>query len=80
MASPTYMNGFNAGYERGKRQKCPSPSVNEMENRRWLAELAMNVLSNPNADRKGINDARDMIYDLITKRGKMTMPKWETED
>ena len=48
-----------------------------MENRRWLAGMAMNVLQNPNADREGISSAKDMIYDLIMKRGKMTMPKWK---
>lgn len=80
MASPTYINGFNAGYNKGRRDKCPSPSIDEMQNRKWLAGMAINVLSNPNADREGIDSAKDMIYDLIMKRGKMTMPEWETED
>jgi hypothetical protein len=80
MASPIFIKAYNAGYEKGKRQKCPSPSVEEMENRRWLAGMAINVLSNPNADREGIDSAKDMIYDLITKRGKLRMPEWETED
>ena len=69
--------GYNEGYAKARQEKCPSPSVEEMENRRWLAGMAMNVLQNPNADREGIRSAKDMIYDLIMKRGKMTMPKWK---
>ena len=77
MASPTFIKGYNAGYEKGKRHKCPSPSIDEMENRRWLAGMAMNVLQNPNADREGISSAKKTIYDLIMKRGEMIMPKWK---
>ena len=36
-----------------------------MNNKRWLAGLAMSVLSNPNADREAINNARETIYELL---------------
>tara|TARA_B100001250_G_C19802448_1_gene791728 strand:- start:1282 stop:1629 length:348 start_codon:yes stop_codon:yes gene_type:complete len=52
------------------------PPKTDMNDRLWVANLCMNVLSNPNADRDAISNAREMIRDLIMKRGFMTIPQF----
>lgn len=52
----------------------------KMDNKRWLAGLAMSVLSNPNADREAISNARETIYELIGLGGRnVRIPQFEVD-
>lgn len=52
----------------------------DTKDRLWIADLAMGVLSNPNADPDAIYNAKDIIRDLITKQGRMIIPQFTTAD
>jgi len=55
--------------------------VPRMTNKRWLAGLAMSVLSNPKADREAINNARETIYELIEAGGRdVRIPQFTAVD
>lgn len=46
--------------------------------KKWVAELAMSVLTNPKADREAITNAKDILFELIERKGRMVIPEWKT--
>ena len=48
----------------------------DIENRKWLAGIAMSAISNPNITDDDKYEARQMIYDLVSKSGKVTIPQF----
>ena len=53
--------------------------MRDKENRKWLASIAMNSIYNPNITYEEKADAREMIYDLVTKSGRVSIPQFTTD-
>tara|TARA_Y100000401_G_scaffold114877_1_gene117566 strand:- start:2564 stop:2917 length:354 start_codon:yes stop_codon:yes gene_type:complete len=53
--------------------------MRDIENRKWLAGIAMSAIANPNITDDDKYEARQMIYDLVSKSGKVTIPQFTTE-